>query len=114
MHTDDAFSDGFRADLSFTVLLQDAERGGDLHVAGRTVVMQEGDVFLYPSTTAHGVSVVEEGERIVLVGWVESMVRDHGRRALLATLNRMVENPAERDAVAVQAVRNELLRMWCG
>ncbi len=114
-HTDESMStNGFRADLAFTVVLQSAERGGELHVAGEVVDLVEGDVYLYPSTTVHGVTRVEEGERIVVVGWVQSMVRDHDKRALLAKLHEMVENPAERQAVNVQAVRNELLRRWGG
>lgn len=115
VHTDEALnSQGFRADLSFTILLQDAEAGGQLVVGGEPIAMREGDVFVYPSTTAHGVSTVLEGERIVIVGWVQSMVRDHGQRALLADIHHMAINPAERDAPRLQAVRNELLRRWCG
>ncbi len=115
VHTDEALSgNGFRADLSFTILLQSATAGGKLHVGGEQVSMLEGDVFLYPSTTAHGVSTILEGERVVLVGWVESMVRRADRRALLAKLHEMVSNPAERQPTNIQAVRNELLRQWCG
>lgn len=112
-HVDEAVnSQGVRADLSFTLLLQAAESGGTLYVGGDRVAMLEGDVYLYPSTTAHGVTTVEQGERIVIVGWVESQVRDHGRRLMLRQVQRMIDNPNERDEVNLRAVRNELLRRW--
>lgn len=114
VHTDETLNAmGFRADLSFTILLQEAELGGALVVGGAPVPLLEGDVFVYPSTTAHGVTRVEAGERIVVVGWVQSQVRDHGKRALLAELHRMSQHPAECSAPSIQAVRNELLRRWC-
>jgi PKHD-type hydroxylase len=111
-HVDESVSGDVRSDLSFTVLLQAAEKGGSLYVAGDDVSMLEGDVFVYPSTMGHGVTVVEEGERIAIVGWVQSQVRDHGRRALLGDVQRMIDNPNERDEVNLRALRNELLRRW--
>lgn len=112
-HVDESVNaSGARVDLSFTVLLQAAEVGGRLVVDGRDVLMCEGDVFLYPSTTAHGVTRVERGERIAIVGWVQSMVRDHGRREILGDLQRMIDNPNERTEARLRALRNELLRRW--
>jgi PKHD-type hydroxylase len=120
-HTDESINaNGFRADLSFTIMLKPANVGGELMVhdaAGAwaaMVSMRSGEVRLYPSTTVHQVSEVVSGERIVIVGWVQSMVRDHDKRELLAELNRMAQNPAERQEVRIQAVRNELLRQWGG
>jgi len=115
LHTDEAINGhGFRADMSFTMMLQPAKVGGLLVVNGQNIHQGVGDVFLYPSTLAHGVTSVLEGERVVIVGWVQSLVRDHARRALLAELHRMAEHPSERQTVALQSVRNELLRQWCG
>ncbi|HXK16319.1 MAG TPA: 2OG-Fe(II) oxygenase [Polyangiaceae bacterium] len=115
LHTDEPINpNGFRADLSFTLLLQPASVGGDLVVDGETIRMVAGDVYLYPSTTAHGVTIVDAGERIAIVGWVQSYVRDHAKRALIADLNRMANNEHEREPVRIQAVRNELLRRWGG
>jgi PKHD-type hydroxylase len=113
-HVDQAMSERFRCDLSFTVLLQAADAGGELVVSGEQIQLLEGDVYLYPSTQVHGVTRVGSGERIVLVGWVESMVRDHDKRALISKLHAMVENPEERQAVSIQSVREELLRRWGG
>jgi PKHD-type hydroxylase len=114
LHADETLSASFRADLSFTVMLQQSTKGGGFYVDGRIVEQNDGSIFVYPSSTVHGVAEVREGERIVLVGWIESMVRDHGKRALLADIQRMIEAPSEKQTTTLQAVRNELLRRWGG
>lgn len=112
-HTDEVLSaHGFRADLSFTIMLTPAIMGGGLVVGNECPVLSRGDCYVYPSTTAHKVCEVREGERLVLVGWIQSQVRDHSQRALLAELHRMASNPKEVEAWNIQAVRNELLRCW--
>lgn len=112
-HTDEAYEGRGRADLSFTIVLRAADEGGHLVIGGRGEgkVMHAGDCVIYPSTTVHEVTEVRAGKRVVLVGWIESMVRDAGKRALLADLNYIVENDYEPERV--RAVRNELLRRWC-
>jgi PKHD-type hydroxylase len=118
-HTDEAFNpQGFRADLSFTLLLKSAVRGGDLYCMHegeeQLFGLDVGELLIYPATLSHCVSRVHEGERIVLIGWIQSAVRDHAKRALLGELSRMATNPRDREPQRIQAVRNELLRRWCG
>jgi PKHD-type hydroxylase len=109
-HTDEALGVAGRADLSFTILLQEPVAGGALRVQGERVCDGAGHMVLYPSTTVHEVTEVREGQRLALVGWVQSWVRDAAKRKLLADLQFIVEN--DYDANRVRAVRNELLRLW--
>lgn len=120
-HTDDAYNaQGFRADLSFTLMLGPATRGGELSFldggggSAEQFDLDAGDLVVYPSTMPHAVARVLAGERMVLIGWIQSFVRDHGQRALLAELHRMATKESERQPERLQAVRNELLRRWGG
>ncbi|GIU66503.1 PKHD-type hydroxylase [Candidatus Phycosocius spiralis] len=80
LHVDNAFMSGVRADLSFTLFLSDANSydGGALALeqpAGRqSIKLDAGDLVLYPSTSLHEVEPVTRGERVAVVGWVQSRV----------------------------------------
>jgi PKHD-type hydroxylase len=109
-HTDEPVSASGRADLSFTILLQEPIAGGVLVVDGERVHLGAGQIVIYPSTLVHEVTEVSEGTRIALVGWIESCVRCASRRRILSDLQFILEN--DYDANRVRAVRNELLRLW--
>lgn len=119
-HVDDAYNEqGFRSDLSFTFCLQSASDGGELECVVQdgevaTLKLAPGDVVVYPSTLCHRVTTVHAGERIVLIGWLQSLVRDAGKRSLLDELHRLTLAPSEQQADRIRAVRNELLRRWGG
>ena len=114
----------FRSDLSFTLFLSEPStyRGGELivHTAGAShaVKGEAGDLVLYPSSFIHEVSPVEEGERIVCVGWIESLIEDATQRELLFDLENLrtslraslPANSAERLTLD-KSIAN-LLRMW--
>ena len=64
--------------------------------------LKAGELVIYPSTYLHSVKEVEEGERLVCVGWIESYVKsieereylfdlDAGARGLLAKNGRSDE-----------------------
>lgn len=109
-HTDEPLSASGRADLSFTVLLQEPVAGGLLVVDGERVHMGVGQIVVYPSTTVHEVTEVREGTRIALVGWIQSYVRSASQRRILSDLQWLLEN--EHDPNRVRAIRNELMRRW--
>ncbi|GHD21901.1 hypothetical protein GCM10007052_33230 [Halioglobus japonicus] len=46
-------------------------------------------IIAYPSTTLHRVMPVTRGERIVVVGWIHSLVRDAGVREMLYDLSQV-------------------------
>lgn len=109
-HTDEPLSASGRADLSFTILLQEPVSGGVLVVDGERVHMGVGQIVVYPATTVHEVTEVQEGARIAAIGWIQSNVRSASQRRILADLQFIIEN--DYDANRVRAVRNELLRRW--
>lgn len=95
-HVDDAVmrsADGpLRTDVAVTVFLADPESygGGELVIedpAGeQSFKLGAGAAIAYPATTLHRVAEVTSGERLVAVTWVQSLVRDPGRREILFDL----------------------------
>ncbi len=129
-HVDDAFIDGQRTDLSFTLFITppDSYTGGELildEAAGeRHIKLNAGHLFLYPSSSLHRVAPVIQGTRLVIVGWLRSLVRDPQQREMLFDLDRAIFNLREdsgidrRDSQAEETLalllktRSNLLRLW--
>ena len=124
-HVDDALMGGLRTDLSFTLFLSDPDgyEGGALEIdepwGTRPVRLSAGSAVLYPSDSLHRVAPVTSGERLAIVGWVESWVRDAADRAILfgldqalATLEQGGDTALATDRIA--QVRSNLLRRWAG
>lgn len=122
LHSDDAFMDGQRVDLSFTLFLSPAEsyQGGELIVeepAGdRLVKLEAGSLVLYPSATLHRVAEVTKGERRAAVGWIRSLVRSAEDRETLfdvALALRQAEAAGDRALVdRLLKIQGSLLRRW--
>lgn len=94
-HVDNALmsSNGLcRSDVSFTLFLNSPQEytGGELTIEGvqeeQSYKLDAGSVILYPSTTLHRVNPVTQGTRLVVVGWVQSVIRDGSDRELLFDL----------------------------
>ena len=122
-HVDDALMGGMRTDLSFTLFLSDPDtyQGGALVIEDtletREIKLSAGDLFLYPSTTLHLVQPVQSGERLAVVGWVNSLIRHAGQREILFDLDRSLNQiHAEQGKCAMfdllAKTRSNLLRMW--
>ena len=107
-HIDNAFMSSGRADLSFTIFLneKDKYKGGELLIESLNseskFKLDAGGIIIYPSTYLHSVLEVLCGERLVVVGWIESYVKsieereylfdlDAGARSLLAKHGRSDE-----------------------
>jgi PKHD-type hydroxylase len=113
-----------RSDLSFTLFLTplDAYAGGALVITNPggedPVRLAPGDLVLYPSTSIHRVETVTAGERLVCVGWVESLIRNHADRELLFELDNLRAVLRRRDALeplealTLDKVIANLTRMW--
>lgn len=123
LHVDDAVMGGLRTDLSFTLFLCDPETydGGALVIEdaleARTIKLMAGDMILYPSTTLHRVEPVTQGERLAVVGWVQSQLRRAGQREILFDLDQAVEAVFAAEGKSPQfdrlaKTRANLLRMW--
>lgn len=113
-----------RSDLSFTLFLTDMGdyEGGELiiHHAGVTQSVKgtAGELVLYPSSSIHEVTPVTSGERIVCVGWIESLVADGARRELLFDLENLRVSlrgslPAQSaELLTLDKTIANLLRFW--
>ena len=123
LHVDDALMGGLRTDLSFTLFLADPESydGGALIVEdpleARAIKLAPGDMILYPATTLHQVEPVTRGERLAVVGWVQSLIRQGERREMLFDLDQAVEavfSSSGKSPVfdTLVKTRSNLLRMW--
>ena len=74
-------------------------------------------MIVYPAHTLHRVEEVTRGARDVAISWIQSMVRDGGRRRILYDLKTALDAfdawptpPAE--AEALRRSYFNLVRMW--
>ena len=113
-----------RTDLSATLFLSDPADydGGELTIEDmfghRSVKLEAGDLVLYPSTSVHRVTPVTRGVRLASFFWIQSMVRDNEKRALLFEMDSIVQKlggagSAQHDeALRLAGVYHNLLRFW--
>ncbi len=112
-----------RTDLSATLFLTEPEEygGGELVIGEggeeTRVKLPAGDLVLYSGGTVHRVMPVTRGVRIAAFFWVQSMVRDDTRRAILLDLDNALQQlgrtGADHDAcVRLAGVYHNLLRQW--
>lgn len=112
-----------RTDLSATLFLAEPRDydGGDLVIqdtyGSRSVKLPAGHMILYPATSLHHVTPVSRGARLCSFFWIQSMVRDDGRRALLFELDLAIQrltadHPNDPSPVRFAGVYHNLLRQW--
>jgi PKHD-type hydroxylase len=100
-----------RTDLSATLFLTEAEDydGGELMVEDtygtHAVKLPAGDLVLYPSTSLHRVEPVTRGARVSSFFWIQSMIRDDGRRSLLFELDTGIQRIVASEAVRTQPAK---------
>lgn len=120
-HVDNAVIDGKRTDLAFTLFLNapDTYNGGELVIEGhdgeRSFKLPVGSLVLYPATTLHRVNEVTKGERLAVVGWIKSLIRDGDKRELLFDIDNLAASNISSDRAVVDLlhkVRANLMRMW--
>jgi PKHD-type hydroxylase len=112
-----------RTDLSATLFLVEPESydGGELLVEDtygvQSVRLPAGDMVLYPATSLHRVAPITRGSRVASFFWIQSMVRDDGRRTLLFDLDMAIikltqSTPNDPALISLTGVYHNLLRMW--
>jgi PKHD-type hydroxylase len=112
-----------RTDLSATLFLSSPEEydGGELTIEDtygvHNVKLPAGHLILYPASSLHAVSPVTRGARIAAFFWVQSMVREDARRALLFDMDTAIQRlnkdaPAHPSIVQLTGVYHNLLRTW--
>ena len=125
-HADTAYmrfgNEMHRSDLSATVWLNPPASydGGELvvHLGTRPVVIkgEPGSVVVYPSTQLHEVTPVRRGQRLVSITFIESMIPDEFQRTQLYELSEVAALEGLKmdwdNRIRLEAVRNNLLRLW--
>lgn len=122
-HVDNAWMAAGRSDLSFTLFLSDPDRyqGGELVLeldsGDCSIKLPAGTAFIYPSTLLHRVEPVQQGERLVAVGWIESRIRHAEQRQLLFDLDtarRALFQRSGKDEIfdLISRSYSNLLRHW--
>ena len=112
-----------RTDISATLFLTAPEDydGGELVVEDtygtHAVKLAAGDLVVYPATSLHRVTPVTRGARVSSFFWIESMVREDARRALLFDMDMAIvrltaDAPKHESLVALTGCYHNLLRMW--
>lgn len=111
-----------RSDLSCTIFLEepDAYDGGELvvHLGTRLIAFKPraGAVVIYPSTTLHEVAPVTRGQRLVMITFIQSQLRDMAQREIVylmgevSALEGLTMNPENR--MLLETARSNLMRMW--
>lgn len=113
-----------RSDLSATLFLSEPEDydGGELLVEDtygvHEVKLPAGDMILYPASSLHQVTPVTRGARTASFFWIQSMVREDARRALLFQMDIAIQQLAGKvgagapELVSLAGAYHNLLRMW--
>ena len=112
-----------RTDLSATLFLSDpgSYDGGELLIEDtfgtHRIKLPAGSLVLYPSSSVHQVTPVTRGERLASFLFMQSMVRDEGRRRLLYEMDmallRLRETVGETEPVVqLTGTYHNLLRQW--
>jgi PKHD-type hydroxylase len=112
-----------RADVSATLFLSEPEEyeGGVLAIedmfGNREIKLRAGSMVVYPSTSVHQVTPVTRGARIACFMFIQSMVRDAGRRRLLFEMDmallQLRQTHGESDPVVrLTGTYHNLLRRW--
>jgi PKHD-type hydroxylase len=85
-----------RTDISATLFVSAPEdyEGGELVIddiyGEHAVKLSAGDMVVYPASSLHHVKPVTRGVRLASFFWVQSMVRDDGKRTLLFDLDMAI------------------------
>lgn len=112
-----------RTDLSATLFLSETDEydGGELSIEDtygvHQVKLPAGHMILYPSSSLHRVTPVSRGVRIASFFFIQSMVRDDGRRTLLFDLDSAIQKlqqdvPEHPTSIQLTGVYHNLLRQW--
>ena len=112
-----------RTDISATLFLSELEDydGGELIVedtyGAHSVKLAAGDLVVYPAASLHRVAEVTRGARLAAFFWIQSMIRDDAKRALLFDLDRSIieltrDAPDHPALIRLTAVYHNLIRQW--
>lgn len=114
----------YRTDVSATLFLSEPDEyeGGELIIEDtygeHAVKLPAGDLVLYPSSSLHRVAPVTAGSRWASFFWMQSMIREDARRALLHDMDNAIRTlstqvgQTDPSVVALAGTYHNLIRMW--
>lgn len=126
-HIDDPIMGGadsrYRSDIAMTVFLNnpDSYEGGELAIqtqyGANEIKLPAGDAVIYPASSLHQVYEIKRGQRLVAIAWIQSLVRDPGRREILFNLDlardKMLHTaPDAEETKRIDHAYTNLVRMW--
>lgn len=91
-----------RTDISFTLFLTDPKQyeGGELELkyaqSIKKIKGNAGQILIYPTGVLHKVNEVTSGERLCMVGWVQSWIKNFEDREMLNLLTKQIHEIKER------------------
>lgn len=112
-----------RTDLSCTLFFAGPEEydGGELVVedtyGAKSIKLPAGHMILYPSTSLHHVKPVTRGTRLCSFFWLQSMIREDAKRALLFDLDIAIQRfgadmATHPSVIQLTGVYHNLIRQW--
>jgi PKHD-type hydroxylase len=112
-----------RTDLSATLFVSAPEDydGGELTIEDtyglHKVKLPAGHMIVYPASSLHAVTPVTRGARVAAFFWIQSMVRDDAKRALLFDMDSAIQHlnkdvASHPSIVQLTGVYHNLLRTW--
>lgn len=112
-----------RADVSATLFLSNPDEydGGELVIddtfGTHGLKLPAGSIVVYPSSSVHQVTPITRGQRVACFMFIQSMIRDPGKRRLLYDMDMALvdlrANIGETDAVVkLTGTYHNLLRRW--
>ena len=114
----------YRIDISATLFLSDPGDydGGELLIGEadgeRSVKLPAGSMIVYPASTLHRVAPITRGRRWASFFWVQSMIRDEGKRRLLYQMDQSIQSLSKKlgvedhDVISLTGSYHNLLRLW--
>jgi PKHD-type hydroxylase len=123
MHSDSAYLDELRTDVSYTLFLDDpaSYERGELQINSRSHTfnfkLPAGSLLLYPNGPLHQMLPVTRGVRHAAVGWIQSRIREADQREIIAKFRAVphfLEGDEKYATLAVQTNEciQRLLRLW--
>jgi len=113
-----------RTDLSATLFLSDPADydGGELVIedtfGAQTIKLKAVAMVLYPATSLHSVTPVTRGMRTACFFWVQSVIADDARRAILFDMDlaiqglRGIAGDGHPSLIALSGCYHNLVRQW--
>lgn len=112
-----------RTDVSATLFFSEPQdyEGGELIVqdtyGSHSVKLPAGHMVVYPGSSLHRVTPVTQGTRLAAFFWVQSLVREDHRRAMLLELDNAIQSvaqtqPGHAALSRLTGVYHNLIREW--